>query len=359
MVKSLLHISTIVPSLVIFLSLCSLPLLSSATENPSNPYIYVAPLVYVANETGELFNINIDIANVNNLRSVELELSYNASLLDVVQVVEGQFLPPPPQSTVTFEINRSAGFVWMNISAIDLEQGQSGNGTLVEITFNVTLGTSCSHSVLSIQNTLLCDYLMAPINHSSMDGLYFWKSLQPDPPVQGALLDVFTQKGGIGRDAPGGFFVPNEEVEISSYATYNNWPVQQILVAFQGIEPIGSTVFIYVYATDQNGYVKMSFRIPMTADSYGTWTVVSVANIACETVWDTVQFDVIYHPVGGFSESVNKFSSSRTHLEAYYAFVVVVLSLSFIIVKRGKTKEFNSSCEHTNTRVELCGEKRK
>lgn len=358
MIKNLLHISMIPLSLVIFLSLCSLPLSSSATDNPSNPYIYVAPLVYVANETGELFDININISNVSNLHKVGLNLRYNTSLLDVVQVVQGPFLPPSPQSFVMFEINESVGFVWMNISAVDSELGRSGDGTLARITFNATLGSKCSYSILHLQDTSLYDDSMTPITHSPIDGLYFWKSLQPDPPVQGGLLDLFTQKGGVGSGEPDGFFYEGEMVELCSYVTYNNWPEQQTLVAFQVIEPIGSTVLILFSTTNQNGCANITFRIPRLPDSYGLWTAVSTASVAGETVWDIVQFQCVPSPVGGFSESVNMPSSSRAHARTYYAILVVVIASIFIWVKQKMKKSISSSKTMGNSLI-ICGEKGK
>lgn len=358
MVKNLLHFSTIPLSLMFFLSLCSLTPSSSAIDNPLNPYIYVAPLVHVADETGELFDIDISISNVSNLHKVRLNLRYNTSLLDVVQVVQGPFLPPPPQSFVMFEIDESAGFVWMNISAVDSELGRSGNGTLARITFNATLGSKCSYSILHQQDTSLYDDSMTPITHGSIDGLYFWESLQPDPPAQGGLLDLLTQKGGVGPGELGGVFCEGEMVELCSCVTYNNWPEQQTLVAFQVIEPIGSTVLILGSATDQNGCANISFRIPRLPDSYGLWTAVSTASVAGETVWDIVQFQCEPCPIGGFSESAKMPSSSRAHARTYYAILVVVIASIFIWIKQKTRKSISSSRNMGNSLI-LCGEKGK
>jgi hypothetical protein len=342
---------------MVVLSLSSITQLSSATD-PLNTFIYVAPLVHVANETGELFDIAINISNVDNLHSVEFRLSYNTSLLDAIEVVQGPFLPPPPQSSVMLEINESVGFVWMNISAVDSEPGRSGNGTLARITFNVTLGSKCSYSVLDLQDTSLYDDSMTEISHSSVDGLYFWKSLQPDPPVQGGLLDLFTQRGGVGPSEPDGVFYEGEMVELYSNVTYNSWPEQQKLVAFQAIEPIGSTVLMLYSTTDQNGLAKVSFRIPRLPDSYGLWTAVSVADVACETVWDIIQFQCVPSPIGGFSESVNMPSSSRAHAQIYYTILVVVIASIFMRIKQ-KMKKSVSSSETMGNSLIVCREKRK
>lgn len=325
MVNIRLHTSTILVFLVVVLSLCSATQLCSATA-PSNTFIHVAPLVHVADETGELLDLAINISNVDNLHSVEFRLSYNTSLLDAIEVFQGPFLPPPPQSSVMFEINESVGFVWMNISTVDSEPGRSGNGILAKITLNVTLGSKCSYSILDLQDTSLYDDSMTEISHSSVDGLYFWKSLQPDPPVQGGLLDLFTQKGGVGPSEPDGVYCEGAMVELYSNVTYNGWPEQNKLVAFQVINPIGSAVAMLYSTTDQNGSAKVSFRIPRLPDSYGLWTAVSLADVAGETVWDIVQFQGVPCPIGGFSESVNIPSSSRAHARTYYTILVVVIA---------------------------------
>jgi len=290
MMKNYLHVLTVWLLLVIALSLCSLARSFYVEGDFANPYVFVSPPVHVAKETGELFDMAINVCDVNNLHSFEFKLSYNTSLLDVTQAVQGPFLPPPPQSSVTIETNESAGFVWMNVSVVDSEPGRSGDGILARITFTVTLGAACSQSLLDLQDTSLCDDSNTPISHDSIDGLYFWKSAQPDPPPPGRLLDLCTQKGGVGPDEPGGAFLAGEIVELLSRVTYNDWPVQNILVLFQVIEPLGSTVVVQADATDENGWANISFRIATLPESYGLWTAVSVAAIADETVWDTLNF---------------------------------------------------------------------
>jgi len=188
--------------------------------------------------------------------------------------------------------------------------------------------------------------------------LYFWKSLQPDPPPPGALLDLFTQKGGVGPSEPDGVYCEGEMVELYSNVTYNGWPEQNKLVAFQAIEPIGSTVSMLYSTTDQNGLANVSFRIPRLPDSYGLWTAVSVADVAGETVWDIVQFQCVPCPIGGFSESVNMPSSSRAHARTYYTILVVVIASIFMWIKQKMKKSVSSSKTMGNSLI-VCGEKGK
>jgi len=50
----------------------------------------------------------------------------------------------------------------------------------------------------------------------------FWKSLLADPSEDGACLDLYTQKGGVGPNVTGGDFTAGEIVHLISKVTYNN-----------------------------------------------------------------------------------------------------------------------------------------
>ena len=129
--------------------------------------------------------------------------------------------------------------------------------------------------------------------------------MQPDPPLGGRLLDLYTQKGGKGPNEPGGEFVAGEMVYLISRVTYNDYPVQQKLVAFEVRSPLNETVVILVAATDQDGFAQISFRIPNIPSSNRTWTGISVVDIAGETVWDTISFRVL-----SLSASISPLSAS-------------------------------------------------
>jgi hypothetical protein len=130
--------------------------------------------------------------------------------------------------------------------------------------------------------------------------------MQPDPPLGGRLLDLYTQKGGKGPNEPGGEFVAGEMVYLISRVTYNDYPVQQKLVVFEVRSPLNETVVILVAATDQDGFAQISFRIPNIPSSNGTWTGISVVDIAGETVWDTINFRVYL----SLSASISPLSAS-------------------------------------------------
>lgn len=261
-------------------------------------YLSVVPPLYVAEGFGEIFTININISNVQNLQVFEFKLGYNTTLLDAVEAVQGPFFPPPPKTaTERLEINETMGLVWVRISLLGSEPTVNGSGTLATITFNVTFAPvppekACC--VLDLHDTLLYDDSMTTIIHDSMDGLYFWKSIQDDPPVDGRLLDLTTQKGGISQGTSGGTFTLGEMVELNANLTYNENPVQDKLVSFAARNPKNELVLVQVAMTDKEGLAATDFRIPSISESLGTWTAVASADVAEKFVWDFLTFEVTY-----------------------------------------------------------------
>lgn len=259
-------------------------------------YLSIVPTVYAAHLLGETFETSINVSNVENLSAFEFKLGYNTTLLDAVQVVQGPFFPPPPKASIEkLEIDETAGFVWVSINLSGSELPRSGSGTLVTIIFNVTFTPPSSQKAcgkLDLYDTMLYDNAMTSIIHDSIDGLYFWKSIQDDPPVDGLLLDLTTHKGGMGQGISGGCFIPGEMVELNACLTYYEEPVQGKLVGFEVFNPRNETVLIRVAITNNEGIATINFRIPSTSESLGTWTAVAVASVADKVVWDFLNFEV-------------------------------------------------------------------
>ncbi len=295
--------------------------------------LFISPSMYVAEEIGEIFDVAINVSGVINLHSLEFTLTYNTSLLDVKQVFQGPFFPVPPSSNFEFENNELLGLIEVNMSLVDLGTSKSGDGDLVQISFKAVTGSqSCASSPFGLQQTLLLDAGLKPIPHESVGGVYFWKSMQPDPPAAGRLLDLYTQKGGKGPNEPDGVFVIGERVYLTSRVTYNDYPVQQKLVAFGIQNPLNQTIS-RTAVTDEEGLATMTIEIPFVPGINGTWSAISLVDIAGEIVWDTITFQVVLEaPVGGFSFSMKR-DTGREHL-AFYTAIMVVLVAAFTATKR-------------------------
>jgi hypothetical protein len=255
----------------------------------------------VADEVGEIIDLSVNVSNVKDLHQLEFALIFNASLLDVANVTQGSFFPPPPFSN--FEFEKSPGYVRVNIYLAGSEAGISGDGTVARLNLKAIRGPDiCVYSALSFNKTLLLNSALAPIAHDSVGAVYFWKSTLTDPSVNGGCLDLYTQKGGVGLSQIGGNFRAGEVVHLISKVTYNNAPVQNKLVAFEVLNPLGEVVFMSTAITDEDGLAIISFRIPVISSSNGTWTAISTVNLADKVVWDIVTFQVYFIiPVGGYT----------------------------------------------------------
>jgi hypothetical protein len=327
----------------------TISLLSLVAINRFNPivygesadaYLFISPLMYIAKETGELFHVAINISSVENLHSLGFTVTYNTSFLDVAQVVQGSFFPLPPKSYFEFEKNESAGFIKVNISLADSETPRSGDGALAWISFKVVQGaSSCVSSPLVLEQSLLLNSEFIPIVHDSVGAVYFWKSITPDPPGESRLLDLYTQKAGEGPNEPGGEFKVGEEVRLISRVTYNDYPLQQKLVAFEVRNSLNESVELRTAITDEDGLAAISFRIPDIPSSNGSWTAISTVDIAGKVAWDTISFRVYLRiPVGGYSFPIKGYTTA-THLTPYLA-LIGILTAVFITIKRKTHKRF-------------------
>lgn len=311
------------------------PVVSEQTGPTS---ISVTPFVYVARETGEIFNVTVNISNAEDLLGCSLVIAYNTTLLDAIQVARGGFFPEQAFSELT--INESEGLVLANASLPEASNALWGKGTLVRVSFKVSQmkATNGQHSLIRLDQTEIYDTKLEPIDHGSISAIYFWESIQPSQLQDERLVDLFTQKGGIGPGVYGGAFIPNEIVNLNAYVSFSDWPQQNDLVAFQVIDPSGQTVFVNASQTDEKGYATASFRIPNREESLGIWRVISSVDVACQIVWDTLSFYVSSVPVGGTSRPIDE-AYTITDPSVLYMVTITILTVNLIGAKRKRTQD--------------------
>ncbi len=314
--KDLKVFSTI--AILFILAVDYFSLIGNAYGEPESAYLFITPPMSVAKEVGEVFNLSINVSNVENLSRVEFTIVFNESLLDVIQVAQGPFFPPPPKSSFEFEVG-IPGHVNVCISLADPEAGISGSGTLAYLSFKVAQDPGvCMASTLNFNQTSLLNSALSPIPHDSVGAVYFWRSTLTDPSDDGAFLDLYTQKGGVGPNAAGGYFAAGEMVHLISKVTYNNAPVQNELVAFEVLNPSSEVVLIRTAITDEQGLAIISFRIPVILSSNGTWTAISTVSLADKVAWDITTFQVyLIIPVGGYTVSMNVKSEKESTAQYY------------------------------------------
>jgi uncharacterized protein YfaS (alpha-2-macroglobulin family) len=102
------------------------------------------------------------------------------------------------------------------------------------------------------------------------------------------IIDVFTQKGGVGPDMPGGKFLLNETVILYTEVRDElNQPVQNQLVAFEIMGPNGTDIARAI-TTNSSGIATLVFHSAYT----GTFEVYATTSYYETVLTDTLTFTV-------------------------------------------------------------------
>lgn len=138
-----------------------------------NPSRVVNPQLTPCNN----FTVNVTILQATDLQKWQLSIIYNKNILNVVNVIEGQFLRNAGSTAFNFEIQNNFNETHGRVTAIcSLEtSGVTGNGTLVSLIFHVI---SLGNTTLSFDEVFLFDSTSYPIPYSKFDG-YFNNMLVP------------------------------------------------------------------------------------------------------------------------------------------------------------------------------------
>ena len=312
----------------------TLVLAMNPTPHAADPSTFVSltPLMHIATTVGETFQENAEISTTAQVHSIEFTVTYNSTLLEPDNISQGSFFPP--SSFFTYQQNETAGYIKFEIALPGL-QTESGNGTMVIVTFRaISAPQSIAFSSIDLEQILIVDSAGNIIPYNSLGALYFWQSIQPDPPLQGRLVDLYTQRGGIGPNALGGEFMAGETVDLLAEATYNNYPVQVLSVAFQVINPLNQTVAILASMTNESGIAQTQFTILFSPSSEGNWTIIAAVQIDSGIVWDTMIIQVFYpYVVGGYTVALVKTEKSAQALIPYLT-VVTLLAAVITVTKR-------------------------
>jgi hypothetical protein len=234
-------------------------------------------------------------------------------------------------------MNSTAGTITISAKLLD-PQTQTGNGSLATVVFMASTDPkSILPNTIRLDQVLIMNAAHQPLTYYTMSALWFWNHVEPPlPPPAPRVIDVYTQRGGIGPNAYGGEFAADSLVILSAYATYNEYPVQHIAVAFQVLDAKNQTVAVLMDLTDENGVATVEFRIRLDQSVQGTWLVVASGDIRCNVVWDTVTFVVLFpHEVGGYTITPPK----QPDFTAQYLTTMATLAVAFTMTKRRLRKK--------------------
>jgi len=129
--------------------------------------LYVDPAHRVV-AVGQNLTVSIVVSDVVDLYGFALELRYNPTILQALDVGEGDFLKRGGAGTFFFpEINNTEGYVYVSSTRLGPIPGADGNGTLARITFRaIAEGVT----TIDLYDTRLRDDQPRPIPHITVDG---------------------------------------------------------------------------------------------------------------------------------------------------------------------------------------------
>ena len=139
----------------------------SAIMNNSTT-LYVDPQI-AKNAVGQDFNINISISSVADLYGWQLQLSWNKTMLDVVNVTEGPFLKSGANSPFFVQRINETGSLLSFCTLQGNVSGVSGSGVLATIQFHVTGSGECD---LHLYGTILVSSSEQSIAHIVKSGKF-------------------------------------------------------------------------------------------------------------------------------------------------------------------------------------------
>ena len=283
------------------------------------PYFSVEPASYEATSLGEVFNVSVMINDLDagwEAVGFEFKLGFNSSILEVLNVYEGPWLPPfgesPNNGTLFMSLIKPDHALVGDVVMPDSNGTWAtpfpgtpipGSGVLAIIEFNATyqgMFPEIASSILDLSKTKIGNWLAEPLNQTDpQDGVYSMR-----PKVLGPMIDIFTQYpdpyGGQGLYRPSDMFAPQGGVTLFAIVTYNEWPEQFKDVVFQIIDPNNMTWAVLYARTDTDGLASIGFTMPWPGeDLFGEWTVIGTVDIADESANDTLTFhyDFLVHIV--------------------------------------------------------------
>jgi len=131
--------------------------------------VYVDPSTTIV-EVYQEFSVNISIANVTDLYGWEFKLRWNSTLLEALNVTEGNFLKSYNDTLFVINMNNTEGYVRAACTLIGSIPGVNGSGTLATVKFYVETSEG---GILDLYDTKLVRSTEQPIEHATIDGYYY------------------------------------------------------------------------------------------------------------------------------------------------------------------------------------------
>lgn len=142
--KSLFWLFTLVIVTTVFMSV-------ETVSSPINTIVLVEPPISRA-VPGETFTVDVEVKDVDNLYSYQVNMSFDPNILEYVKVTEGDILKEQPEGTNTVFPLVEEGWVLFMWSTLGKYPGVDGSRTLATVEFRVL---EWGESYLNINNTIV------------------------------------------------------------------------------------------------------------------------------------------------------------------------------------------------------------
>lgn len=120
-------------------------------------------------QIGQDFTISIEATDIGDLYAWELKLAWNTSVLELVEILEGEFLKNGGTTFFTSAENETAGIIKVDCTLLGDLPGVDGSGTLVEFMFSAK---GSGGSPLTLYDTIMLTSFEHPISHTSFSGSF-------------------------------------------------------------------------------------------------------------------------------------------------------------------------------------------
>jgi hypothetical protein len=328
---------------------------------------------------GKEFNVTVSIKRLDShwyFIGLQFRLRYDPSLIEPVAAYEGPFLPywasqhPGPIGNTTFFVSYFepdtvyephvliGNMIFPNETGMWNLPFPEGEGVVAIITFKVvyqSFGEPDRTGPLNIIEQMglgldnLEDQNIVDVTFDyPRNGVYTITTNWPGRVIDlygGALNKGYGSipfpepYGGQGPNNPMDKVFDQAEVGFFASVTYNYWPVQHKMVAFEVQDPKGNVWLKATAVTNEDGLAYISFQMPWPCegaeDLFGVWTVTATVSISDIRVIDTLQFHYDYL-VTIFKVTTDKFEYNHceyveitikygTHAQQWYPLLLTVV----------------------------------
>jgi hypothetical protein len=174
------------------------------------------------------------VDNVNDLYGFDLQLSYDTTFVDAIDIVDGGFLPPPTLEVVKI-IDDPAGIIQYNLVSLT-PAGASGSGSIARITFHCT---GAGESLLNIDSILLFNSAGLPIPTTTAGGRViqysYWEPLKLQHLVEWPGTFAYADLPGYVPSSPDGYPEIKQAFEDKGYTFVE---IEIVALTLRGTEPI-------------------------------------------------------------------------------------------------------------------------